>query len=311
MENIGIIGLIFVVCTIFAAGWLSKRPAAPARYQRKVKTGAPIEKKYMGNGPYKVSVKENAVLQEFKKFIVYYPQALESENRKFPVIVLCNGTGVPLSKYRAVAAHLASWGFVVIGTEEKYSWNGFGAGMCLRYLERLSRQVGQGKSIFYQKIDFDHVGICGHSQGAVGVMNAAEQTGTYKAAAAISPSNRELARNLMWDYDASRIHTPVLLLSGAGGGDDLVVTGEQLKEIYDEIPAEKWMARRIDTDHGRMLYSANGYVTAWFMWKLQNDLHAARAFTGNDPEIMNNLLYTDQHEAKPDQEQKSGTTGGD
>ena len=43
-----------------------------------------------------------------------------------------------------------------------------------------------------------------------------------------------------------------------------------------------------------MLYSADGYVTAWFMWQLQNDPNAAKAFTGDTPELANNELYQEQ-----------------
>ena len=31
-----------------------------------------------------------------------------------------------------------------------------------------------------------------------------------------------------------------------------------------------------------MLYSADGYVTAWFMWQLKSDQNAAKAFVGSD-----------------------------
>ena len=50
---------------------------------------------------------------------------IETETRKFPVVILSNGIGVRASKYAAILKHLASWGFIVIGTEEEYSWNGF------------------------------------------------------------------------------------------------------------------------------------------------------------------------------------------
>ncbi len=46
--------------------------------------------------------------------------------------------------------------------------------------------------------------------------------------------------------------------------------------------------------HDDMLYKAEGYVTAWFMWQLQGDAEAAKAFTGDNPEIMQNNLYQDQ-----------------
>ena len=54
------------------------------------------------------------------------------------------------------------------------------------------------------------------------------------------------------------------------------------------------MMRRIGAEHGQMLYSADGYATAWLIWQLQGDAEAAKAFIGNDPEILNNPLYQDQ-----------------
>ena len=129
--------------------------------------------------------------------------------------MLCNGSGTPLSKYPAVAQHYASWGFVVIGTEEKNAWNAF---------------------------------------GAINAITDTKHSSTYKTAVALSPTNKELAHNLFWDYDATKIKIPIMLISGAGGGDDWVVTGEQL----------------------------------------QGDEEAGKAFTGDSPEIMNNPLYQDQ-----------------
>ena len=38
--------------------------------------------------------------------------------------------------------------------------------------------------------------------------------------------------------------------------------------------------RRIGAEHGQMLYIADGYVTAWFMWQLQGDEEASKAFIG-------------------------------
>ena len=54
------------------------------------------------------------------------------------------------------------------------------------------------------------------------------------------------------------------------------------------------MFRRKNTVHNEVLYSANGYVVAWFMWQLQNDKDASKAFIGDNPEILKNELYQDQ-----------------
>ena len=35
-------------------------------------------------------------------------------------------------------------------------------------------------------------------------------------------------------------------------------------------------------------------MTAWFMWQLQKDTEAAKAFIGEAPELLSNSLYQDQ-----------------
>lgn len=300
MKIIGIVLLVLIAGIVILLVWSSKHPVAPTNYQTKTQTGGEVEAIYMNNGKYEVSVYEEPVLQGFSKYILYYPSQLTKETDTYPVIVISNGSGTPLSKYPAVAKHFASWGFIVIGTEEKNDWNGFSSEMCIRYLELLNenKTIGEDKAnIFYGKIDLENVGIVGHSQGGVGVLNAVttqQHSTTFKTAVSLSPTNKELAHNLMWDYDATKVNIPILLIAGAGGGDEWVVTGEQLTEIYDDIGSDKTMLRRKDTVHNEVLYTANGYVTAWFMWQLQGDENAATAFIGDAPEIMRNELYQDQ-----------------
>ena len=291
--------LIIVIAAVFAVlKYLGNRPAVPADYQKTTETGGEIEAKYMANGPYEVSVKEEGTLLDFGKFWIYYPSELTDTNKRYPVIVICNGSGTPLSKYPTVAEHYASWGFIVIGTEEMNSWNAFGAEMSIRYLERMNenQKIEDTESIYYQKVDFNNVGIVGHSQGGVGVINAITDTkhkNIYKCAVSLSPTNKTLAHNLFWDYDASLVSVPILLISGEGGGDDWVVTGEQLVEIYDDISTNKIAVRRKATPHNEVLYKPDGYTTAWFMYYLQGDTDAGEAFFGSAPEILNNDYYQD------------------
>lgn len=75
---------------------------------------------------------------------------------------------------------------------------------------------------------------------------------------------------------------------------ELVLPVEAMKDMYSKISAPKIMARKQDCEHGQMLYSADGYVTAWFMWQLQADDIAANAFIGEHAELMSNELYTAQ-----------------
>lgn len=292
---IGIVLLVIVALIAALLIYMSRLPAAPKDYTQTVETGGKIEAKYMANGTYEVSYFEEPVLQGFGKYVIYYPSELESTDKDWPAVVVANGSGCKASKYPALFEHLASWGFIVIGTEEEYDWNGFSSEMCVRHLIRLNEleTVNDKDNPFCGKIDLDNVGITGHSQGGVGVINAItaqEHKDTYKAAVSLSPTNKELAHDLEWDYDASKISTPVLIM---GGDNDWVATKEQFESIYDDISSEKCMALRTDTEHGPLLYAGDGYVTAWFMYWLQGDEYAGGAFWGEDAEILVNANWQD------------------
>ena len=300
LKMIGVVLLAVIIAIIMLLVYMGNKSAAPTDYQQSVETGGEIEAKYMSNGEFEVSIYEEQALQVFKKYVIYYPAELETSDKQYPVIVICNGSGTPISKYPAVPKHYASWGFIVIGTEEENAWNGFGAEMSIRHLQRLNdnEQIEEGKTnIFYQKVNLSNVGIVGHSQGGVGVLNAITAQAhkdIYKAAVSLSPTNKEMAHGLEWDYDATLVDIPIMLISGAGGGDDWVVTGEQLESIYNDVADNKIMIRRNDTPHGEVLYSEDGYVMAWFMWQLQGDQNAAKAFVGDHAETLINPFYQDQ-----------------
>lgn len=298
LKVIGFALLAVIVIAIIALQLISRLPVPSAGYQKKLETGGAIEAEYLKNGAYETAYYEEAAVQVFEKYEIFYPAELANQNKKYPVIVVCNGTGWKASKSKPIYEHYASWGFIVIGSEEAYSWNAFGAEMAIRHLYRLNdnQTINDKKNVFYQKIDFENIGIIGHSQGGVGVFNAITNTDhkdVYKAAIALSPTNKELAQGLEWPYDAANIAIPIMLVSGEGGGDDWVVTLEGLTDIYDDINSRKVMLRRKNTPHGATQYSEDGYVTAWFMWHLQGDQNAAKAFIGESPEILDNPMYQD------------------
>jgi hypothetical protein len=239
-------------------------------------------------------------MSSFKEYTIIFPEDMSEET---PVVVFNNGTGIKASKYTAVLEHLASWGFITIGTEEEHSWYGFSAEMSVRLMEKLNGTKvieGWDSNPFYNRVDLNNVGISGHSQGGVAVFNAITDTRhkeVYKCAFSASPTNKSLAQNLMWDYDASKIDIPIFLVSGTGDIDEkFVISGNQIKSIYNDIQDSpfKIMARRNDADHGDMLQYANGYMTAFFMWQLRDDMEAATAFLSDDAEILSNPLYQDQ-----------------
>ena len=225
---------------------------------------------------------------DWKKFGVFYPAGLESGADAYPVVVFANGTGVAASKYKALFKHLASWGFIALGNEDPSTCTGDSAEAALTWL---LEQNGDPDSVFYQKVDRSHVGISGHSQGGVAVFNAVGEQphgGLYTCAVSLSPTEWALAMAIGLDYDPGKMTAPTLILAAP---EKDVIAPEGVKSLAGAIPAGTVTALRPGMDHGKMLYSADGYVTAWFMWHLQGDQNAAKAFVGNDAELLANPLY--------------------
>ncbi len=296
---IKIIGIIILIPILLIALLFIKAaftPMVPNDYEKTVKTGGDIEAKYISHGKYEVSYYEKKTDEKFKKYEVYYPKELENKNKKYPVVVFVNGTGVKGSKYKALFKHLSSWGFIVLGNEEEESWNGIASEKSLAFI----LQENENKdSIFYNKVDIDNIGVSGHSQGGAGVFTTIsehEHSNMYKAAVALSPANEELAESLEWHYDASKTNIPIMIIAGTTGEFEIetVIPFEKLESLYSHINSKKLMMRKTGMEHGQTLYAADGYVTAWFMWQLQGDEEASKAFVGDNPEILENKLYQDQ-----------------
>lgn len=286
----GIILLILVVLIAALLICLSMKPFVPDNYTKTVDTGGRIEAKYLSMGAHEVKYAEAEAPGDWKKFEAFYPADLETEANTYPVVVFANGTGVAASKYKALFRHLASWGFIVLGNEDPSTCTGASAEATLAWL---LEQNDDPDSVFYQKVDTEHIGISGHSQGGVAVFNAVSEQphgGLYICAVSLSPTEWALAMAIGLDYDPGKMTTPTLILAAP---ENDVITPDGVKGLADAIPAGTVRALRPGMDHGRMLYSADGYVTAWFMWQLQGDQNAAKAFVGESPEILNNPMYQD------------------
>lgn len=298
---VAIILIIIVMVSLILKGcghMISRIPSIPDDYVKKVRTGGDIEAKYLAMGSHDIEYYEAGAMMSFQKFEIYYPKDIENMD-KLPVVVFVNGTGVKGSKYPALQKHLASWGFITIATEEEFAWNGFSAEMSVRYLELLNQYQEDGKeNIFYGKIDLDKIGITGHSQGGIGVINAITEqkhSDIYKAAVILSSTETDIAKAFLWESDSSLIHTNTMMIASTGQTDSNISSLESMQKTYDNITDDvaKVLARRNDCDHGEMLYYADGYVTAWFMYYLIGDNEAGSVFFGENAEINSNSLYQD------------------
>ena len=172
LKMIGIAILVIIVLLAILIFLIFTAPMVPKDYTKTAETGGEIEAAYMAAGQYQVKHIEAEAPGDWKKFVAYYPADLEETETTFPVAVFVNGTGVGASRYKALFQHLASWGFIVLGNEDPSTCTGASADATLVWL---LEQNGDPDSVFYQKVDTDHIGISGHSQGGVGVFNAVNE----------------------------------------------------------------------------------------------------------------------------------------
>ncbi len=283
-----IAGIVLLVLILLIAGflfWLSRRPFVPNDYTETVETGGALEAKYLAMGPYEVKQVKAEAPEDWKEFVAYYPAQLEDSGDQWPAVVFVNGTGVYAAKYPALFRHLASWGFIVLGNEDPGTFSGDSTDATLAWL---LEQNGDPDSVFYQKVDTAHMGLSGHSQGGVGVFNAISEQpngGLYTCAVSLSPTQEDLAAALNIPYDPSKTVIPTLVLAGTSND---VITPEGMEKLYGKLGGPKAMALRTDTDHGSMLYSGDGYITAWLMYWLRGDEEAGKAFWGEAPELAGN-----------------------
>lgn len=267
---------------------------APENYTSEVKTGGDIEATYLVTGHFEAKsiTIDYPSDEDIKAITIWYPKELETSSEKYSVVLFVNGTGVGASRYSSVFEHMASWGFVAIGSEDPSSWEGEKSDKTIAYL---LGENGNKDSIFYGKIDLENIGAIGHSQGGVGVYNTinnTKQKEIYKTAVALSPTQEEVADQVLHiPYDPSNTEIPVLMMSGT---ENDVISPNNMEKSYAKVTSSKAMAVRIGASHGEMLYIADGYVTAWFMWHLQGDENASKAFIGENPELLTNTLYRNQ-----------------
>ncbi|PJG82266.1 chlorophyllase/cutinase-like alpha/beta fold protein [Caviibacterium pharyngocola] len=261
-----------------------------------VQTNSPLEKQYSQMGKYAVlSAKFPANDNIAQTYTVYYPQNAGN----YPLVVMVNGSGTPVSRYEAVLKHLASYGFVVIGDENGTAWSGATSSKTLDFA---LAQNKDSNSVLFNKINPNKIGTSGHSQGGVGVVNLATNQPNGHLIRSIygaSTTKYGLAMGLKWPYDVSLINVPYMMIAGghesdAGDGKDYnkgIAPIMSLQENYAKVAAPALMAQRKDVDHGGMLWQPNGYMVAWFLYTLNGDNQAKQVFVGQNAEIKKNANW--------------------
>ncbi|WP_407836518.1 alpha/beta hydrolase family protein [Streptomyces sp. DSM 116496] len=222
--------------------------AAPADY------GAP--------GPYATEVEVGAVTT------LYYPRDIATSDRRHPVIVWGNGTFAFPVVYRDLLLHWAGQGFIVAAANTPQS----NLGISMRAgIDLLTRRNADPGSPFHDRVDLEHIGASGHSQGGA----AAIVVGADPRIDTVLP----IQPGPLADIDDVRV--PALLLAGQ---KDSIVFPFLVKAFYDDadhIPAVYGELR--GADHFTVVGDPGPFAaptTAWFKAHLMGDQTARAQFLG-------------------------------
>lgn len=303
-----IIGVIIVVVVVFFIVQQIKThkalndPRLPENYYELVQTGGELEEKYLGRGSYTVeNIAFKSDNKSIKNIYIYYPAEMKDSGKKYPLIMVVNGSQTPAKTYLPYFERLASWGFIVVGNDDPQPGTGETASITLDYV--------LNDSEIKDSIDRANMGIAGYSQGGAGAINAVtkfENSSLYTTLFTGSAAYPMLALTQGWEYDPADIAVNYFMTASTGTSDDTGVVDvnseyggvsplQALEEVYNTLPDSltKVRGRCRDAEHGDMQLRTDGYMTAWMLWQLQDDEEAAKVFIGDDAEILHNNNWQD------------------
>lgn len=290
MKSIGIVLLsivalvaVLIVINTIKTEINNKRVWIPDDYYTAFESDSALEKKYAGLGEYEVKELEfKSDNKAIDKIRVWYPS--EDEDRQYPVIIIVNASNTAAINLKPVYARLASWGFIVVGNDDRQTGTGETASEILDYV--LSWNKDENSELF-GKMDEEHIGCVGYSQGGAGAINAVTKFENSDKFTALFTGSSDDAGN-------SDIHSnEVKEFPGVAPLASLV-------ENYDRITADvfKIRARITGAEHEQMLQKTDGYMTAWMLYHLQGDMEAASVFVGENAEILTNSGWQDVEKNK-------------
>jgi hypothetical protein len=131
----------------------------------------PIERQYYADGPWQVVTKRAVSCNQGNRIAMdlYYPANLGANHFKHPIITWGNGTDGRPSNVDYFLRHLATWGFVVVASDDGLTRDGVSILAAAHCMVDENTKPG---SAFFGVLDTNHIGAVGQSQGAGGVLRA-------------------------------------------------------------------------------------------------------------------------------------------
>lgn len=212
-------------------------------------------------------------------YTIFRPACMK-DGETYPVITWGNGTCGQSGGYAALNATLASYGFVVISANSRFT--DAGNKEMLRALDLAKALNEQEGGIFYKRLNLEKVGAMGHSQGSSATANAS--------------SDPRIKAIILWNGGLSVDTKPFLAVSGdrdIGG-----YTPAQMASAVQgsSLPAASLYYHQVLETGGNV----TGHLTlmeqpervweptvAWWKLMLNGDQEAKKMFVGADCGLCN------------------------
>lgn len=270
-----------------------------------------IEQKYYAPGSWAVTVKIGGACCDSlgNQFDLYYPTNLGAGGFQHPILTWGNGSFGKSTNVAYLLKHMASWGFVVIATEDSMTGPGQTILDAAKFLVKAN---SDSTSIFFNKLNVSQIGAFGHSQGAGGAVRALMLSGGLiktvipfelpsQAWCAFPPclDTHALTTGSVFFIDGS-LDIPISPPTQPPGATGL----QSIEAFYNAVPAgvPKVKGTLNGPGHNDItgqpdcktpavqpcingVYGYLGYPTAWMMYELQNDNYAHGAFVSGTGEM--------------------------
>ena len=273
----------------------------------------PIEERFAAPGPWTVvsAAAGGCCSHSGSRFDLWYPSPLGANGATYPIIGWGDGTNATPQRYSYLLSHLASWGFVVVASENANTADG---SEILDAVHWTAAQNTQPISVFYHHLEPSRVGVMGHSQGATGALNAmARSNGGIAAAVPIELPSQIFCSSSINCADTRELAGGGIFLVN-GSADTLISPSNQVLPwqifglqsdagYYDATPNSvgKVRATLIGPNHNDVQGQPDclaadppcvngvqrylGYLTAWMLDRLQGDSYAREAFVAGGGEL--------------------------
>lgn len=295
-----VLQILTAVIAVVAAAAVAATACAADPYH----ASGPVEARYSEPGPWQVTERYafGCCDTTGAAYDIWYPTDLGRGGMRHPILTWGDGTDARPKQYKYLLRHLASWGFVVIATENQQTGSGADIAEAARYL---IDRAADPASIFHHRLDTSAVGAIGHSQGATGALNAMiAAPKLIRTAVAMELPAQALCSDALGCTDPSRLDGGSVFF--VNGSDDALISPSQAtwsmpglqsnQDYYNATPASvtKAWGTLIGPNHNDVqgqpgcdtasfpctdgVYGYLGYPTAWLVARLRGCPAAKAAF---------------------------------